>query len=158
MRPPGPRPESKSVTATPRAARSDAQTAPVTAMEGRGNGDHTRQFERILQERGELGDGGRDGVEPFGCLLPPPMTATLATLMAQCLPRCVICLGQFRIVSTCRVVDRSHPNRAMVYFDTSFPFTAYIHFTEIHMYFHCKIISRLDKIDSKFSNFKYSLK
>jgi hypothetical protein len=115
-------------------------------------------------------------VEPFGCLLPPPMTATLAALMVQCLsaasdaekcgrragdarcgaaeagaggsrggdcqtlrPRCVICLGQFRIVSTCRVVDRSHPNRAMVYFDTSFPFTAYIHFTEIHMYFHCKI-------------------
>jgi hypothetical protein len=86
MRPPGPRPESKSVTATPRAARSDAQTAPVTAMGGGGNGDRTRQFERILQERGELGDGGRDGVEPFGCLLPPPMTATLATLMAQCLP------------------------------------------------------------------------
>jgi hypothetical protein len=51
--------------------------------------------------------------------------------MAQCLPRCVICLGQFRIVSTCRVVDRSHPNRAMADFVTFFPFTASIHFTEI---------------------------
>jgi hypothetical protein len=36
MRPPAPRPESKSVTATPRAARSDAHTAPETAIGKRG--------------------------------------------------------------------------------------------------------------------------
>jgi len=35
MRPPAPRPESKSVTATPRAASSDAHTEPDTAIVGR---------------------------------------------------------------------------------------------------------------------------
>jgi hypothetical protein len=35
MRPPAPRPESKSVTATPRVASSDAHTAPDTAIVGR---------------------------------------------------------------------------------------------------------------------------
>lgn len=35
MRPPAPRPESKSVTATPRAARSDAHTEPDTAIVGK---------------------------------------------------------------------------------------------------------------------------
>lgn len=58
MRPPAPRPESKSVTATPRAARSDALTAPVTAVGGKEEQpDRTRQFERgVVQECGD----GRD--------------------------------------------------------------------------------------------------
>jgi hypothetical protein len=69
MRPPAPRPESKSVTATPRAARSEAHTAPVTAIGGKG-GRPNQEFSGGCVLRGGSIDLGR--------LLPPPMTATLA--------------------------------------------------------------------------------
>jgi len=53
MRPPAPRPESKSVTATPRAARSDAHTEPDTAIVGKSRvriaGARQNRVDRIVQ-------------------------------------------------------------------------------------------------------------
>jgi hypothetical protein len=53
MRPPAPRPESKSVTATPRVASSDAHTAPDTAIVGRSKvriaGARQNGLDRIVQ-------------------------------------------------------------------------------------------------------------